>query len=183
MYSVAQTAVVDAYRVPYTCVRSSGSSCSSSSRATLKIRFRVQPHNSLQFFRDTRKFQSVRPRAQVPGDVSLVTEESFRIGAVPEDEVEDEQVLALGYGWKVREASRFDIEELRAVAQVQASSFHLQTAVFDDLFFKIFKVSCWFPDCWSFCAFLFIFIFLITRKLILRSLESGRNIGCPSVQS
>lgn len=140
MYSVAQTGVVDAYRVPYNRVRSSGSS-SRGSRATLKIRFRVQLHNSLQVVRDTRKFQSVRPRAQVPGDVSLVTEESFRIGAVPEDEVEDEQVLALGYGWKVREASRFDVEELRAVAQVQASSFHLQTAVFDELFFKIFKAE------------------------------------------
>jgi len=90
---------------------------------------------------------SVTPRAQVPGEVSFVTEtvreeESIRnSGFVEAAEVEDDnEVVAVGYGWRVREASRFDTEELRAVAHVQASSFHLQTAVFDDLFFKLFKV-------------------------------------------
>lgn len=90
----------------------------------------------------------VSVRAQVPGDVSLVTAETVReeeskfgsSGFVDAAEVGGEDVVALGYGWKVREAIRFDTEELRAVAHVQASSFHLQAAVFDDLFFKIFKV-------------------------------------------
>lgn len=91
---------------------------------------------------------SVSPGAQVPGDVSLVTETTVReeesirsSGFVEAAEVEGNDVVAFGYGWKVREASRFDTEELRAVAHVQASSFHLQTAVFDELFFKLFKVS------------------------------------------
>lgn len=88
-------------------------------------------------------------RAQVPGDLSLVSEtvteviaqeefplkEGFLEGAGLEDEV------VSGYGWKVRNASSFDTEDLRAVAHIQASSFHLQAAVFDDLFFKLFKVS------------------------------------------
>lgn len=97
---------------------------------------------------------SVSPRAQVPGDLSVVSEtlrdvrdvreaaleESIlKTDFIEESEVKDD-VIALGYGWKVREASRFDTEELRAVAHVQACSFHLQAAVFDDLFFKLFKV-------------------------------------------
>ena len=98
---------------------------------------------------------SVSPRAQVPGDLSVVSEalrdvrdvreaaleESIlKADFIEESEVKDD-VIALGYGWMVREASRFDTEELRAVAHVQACSFHLQAAVFDDLFFKLFKVS------------------------------------------
>ena len=97
---------------------------------------------------------SVSPRAQVPGDLSLVSEtlrdvRDVREAALDEsilntDFVEESEgendVIALGYGWKVREASRVDTEELRAVAHVQACSFHIPAAVFDDLFFKLFKV-------------------------------------------
>lgn len=98
---------------------------------------------------------SVSPRAQVPGDLTLrdvrdvreaaLEESILKTDFIEESEVKDD-VIALGYGWKVREVSRFDIEELRAVAHVQACSFHLQAAVFDDLFFKLFKVG--------FCDFL-----------------------------
>lgn len=95
---------------------------------------------------------SVSPSAQVPGDLSVVSEtlrdvreaaleESIlKTEFVEESDVKDD-VIALGYGWKVREASTFDTEELRAVAHVQACSFHIPAAVFDDLFFKLFKVS------------------------------------------
>lgn len=109
-----------------------------------------------------RRLPSSRIRAQMPGDLSLLSAETVRevmqeesilkqggglLELIDEDdedvenenEDEDDGVV-LGYGWKVRDASRFDVEELRAVAHVQASSFHLQAAVFDDLFFKLFKV-------------------------------------------
>lgn len=104
-----------------------------------------------------RRWPSSCIRAQMPGDLSLLSAETVREiiqeesilkqgGGVLElidDDVEienEDDGVVLGYGWKVRDASRFDVEELRAVAHVQASSFHLQTAVFDDLFFKLFKV-------------------------------------------
>lgn len=174
MYALVQTGVgvVEAHRVPY-CARRS-STCRAKKKTIVEIRFRVSQPKSLQAVRDTRKLQphyriwssfgipkgsvdydsgdlstrvSIAARAQVPGDVSLVTEtvreeESIRnSGFVDAAEVEDEDgVVTVGYGWKVREA-KFDTEELRAVAHVQASSFHLQTAVFDELFFKLFKAE------------------------------------------
>jgi ribosomal protein S18 acetylase RimI-like enzyme len=87
----------------------------------------------------------------VPGDLSLISEtvrdvlDVQAVSVLQTDfnetaEVED-GVVALGHGWKVREASKFDTEELRAVAHVQATSFHLQAAVFDELFFKLFKAE------------------------------------------
>ena len=110
-----------------------------------------------------RKLPSSCIRAQMPGDLSLLAAETVRevmqeesilkqggglLELIDDDdedvenenEDEDDDGVVLGYGWKVRDASRFDVEELRAVAHVQASSFHLQAAVFDDLFFKLFKV-------------------------------------------
>lgn len=107
-----------------------------------------------------RRLPSSCIRAQMPRDLSLLSAETVRevmqeesilkqggglLELIDDEDVENEiededEGVVLGYGWKVRDASRFDVEELRAVAHVQASSFHLQAAVFDDLFFKLFKV-------------------------------------------
>ncbi|KAG0581267.1 hypothetical protein KC19_4G238100 [Ceratodon purpureus] len=93
-----------------------------------------------------RRSVSVAPRAQASGEVAESVREDpleesvSSSGLLEEDEVED-GVVAVGYGWKVREAGKFDVEELRDVAHVQASSFHIEAAVFDDLFFKLFKAE------------------------------------------
>lgn len=165
MYSVAQASVgVDAHRLPYCSSRT----CRAKSQENvLDVRFRVAPQRHLpvesvsgrrnlhpgyrirdsfgripkssvcrsQYFATAsgRRF-SLRLRAQAPGDVAETV-----LREAPQEESDD--VLALGYGWKVREASRFDVEELRAVAHVQASSFHIEAGVFDELFFKLFKAE------------------------------------------
>jgi hypothetical protein len=164
MYSVAQASVgVDAHRLPYCSSRT----CRAKSQENLlDVRFRVAPQRHLpvesvsgrrnlhpgyrigdsfgripkssvcrsqDFATASGRRFSLRLRAQAPGEVAeTVLREA--------SQEESDDVLALGYGWKVREASRFDVEELRPVAHVQASSFHIEAAVFDELFFKLFKV-------------------------------------------
>ena len=92
----------------------------------------------------SRQVVSVSPRAQAPTETLRedAREESVLCSGFVEAAKVEDDVVALGYGWKVREATRFDTEELRAVAHVQASSFHIESSVFDELFFKLFKVSC-----------------------------------------
>jgi hypothetical protein len=80
-------------------------------------------------------------RSPTPGDLSRVQSQTLNEIAQEDEEQVSGKGLVSSHGWRVRDASRFDTEELRAVAHIQASSFHLQTAVFDQLFFKLFKVG------------------------------------------
>lgn len=49
--------------------------------------------------------------------------------------------LVSGYGWRAREVDINKIEELRVVANIQATAFHTPAAAFDELFFEFFKVD------------------------------------------
>jgi hypothetical protein len=80
-------------------------------------------------------------RSPTPGDLSRVQSQTLNGIAQEDEEKVSGKGLVSSYGWRVRDASRLDTEELRAVAHIQASSFHLQTAVFDQLFFKLFKAE------------------------------------------
>ncbi|CAM6100350.1 unnamed protein product [Calypogeia fissa] len=51
------------------------------------------------------------------------------------------EFLATGFGWRVRDAALGDLEELIKVADIQTGAFHEKSAVFDDLFYKIFRAE------------------------------------------
>ncbi len=108
---------------------------------TCALRFSARTKMDVGLGRRTRVIIFGAARSPTPGDLSRVQSQTLNGIAQEDEEKVSGKGLVSSHGWRVRDASRFDTEELRAVAHIQASSFHLQTAVFDQLFFKLFKVG------------------------------------------
>ncbi|KAM7266561.1 hypothetical protein ACFE04_004458 [Oxalis oulophora] len=53
----------------------------------------------------------------------------------------DENLLTNEYGWNVRRLNEKDFDEMKRVAYIQAEAFHVQFALFDDLFFQFFQAE------------------------------------------
>ncbi len=108
---------------------------------TCALRFSARTKMDVGLGRRRRVIIFGAARSPTPGDLSRVQSQTLNGIAQEDEEKVSGKGLVSSHGWRVRDASRFDTEELRAVAHIQASSFHLQTAVFDQLFFKLFKVG------------------------------------------
>jgi len=108
---------------------------------TCALRFSARTKMDVGLGRRRRGIIFGAARSPTPGDLSRVQSQTLNEIAQEDEEKVSGKGLVSSHGWRVRDASRFDTEELRAVAHIQASSFHLQTAVFDQLFFKLFKVG------------------------------------------
>ncbi|KAH9541545.1 hypothetical protein CY35_14G070400 [Sphagnum magellanicum] len=108
---------------------------------TCALRFSARTKMDVGLGRRRRGIIFGAARSPTPGDLSRVQSQTLNEIAQEDEEKVSGKGLVSSHGWRVRDASRFDTEELRAVAHIQASSFHLQTAVFDQLFFKLFKAE------------------------------------------
>ncbi|KAL2629779.1 hypothetical protein R1flu_014465 [Riccia fluitans] len=97
--------------------------------------------HGIGYFKAVRSLRSQAEGHGIPQKVMLAEEEKPNDQQMWSSGERKTEFLAVGYGWRVRDAALNNLQELMQVADIQTDAFHTPAAAFDDLFYKLFHAE------------------------------------------